>query len=221
MIHGYFERERRYRRRILALLPVSAVLVGLLFVAFERFRVDDVERIVGLRGALEVLPEITIVPENDVTNAPRRERDVSAMTALDLDLAEGRGILTRFSPVRAPKAESKPRLDLPEFSDQPIRTRPLHSHTATSDDLVIVRMVQPRYPRRELEAGIEGSVLVEILVDTDGRVADAVPLSRVGPESFESASLDAVRQLIFEPPMQAGRPKPIWVRFLVKFRIYG
>jgi TonB family protein len=43
----------------------------------------------------------------------------------------------------------------------------------------------------------------------------------MGPDAFADAALAAVRQFIFEPPTENGKPTTIWVRLRVKFRISG
>jgi TonB family protein len=81
-------------------------------------------------------------------------------------------------------------------------------------------MVQPEYPTYELENGIEGSVTVELFVNERGFVDMASVLSSIGPKSFEESSLNAVRQFVFQPPMRGDEPTSMWIRFLIKFRIY-
>ncbi len=217
-----FDHSRAYRRRVLAAVPLAALVVGVLVLVFGRVTMEKFERVVGARGELHVLPDITIVPDDDLRTVPRRERDLETVSSLDIDLPEDGPEQRKFSPVRAPRAVEKDRLELPEFDDQPVRTEPRRSRTTTSDEFVLVHMVEPKYPRRELEAGVEGSVLVEVLVEPDGHVSRARALSRVGPESFETASLEAVRQFVFAPPpSRDGPPKATWVSFMIKFRIYG
>jgi hypothetical protein len=46
-------------------------------------------------------------------------------------------------------------------------------------------------------------------------------LSAIGPKSFEESSLDALKQFVFQPPVEDGKPVAMWIKFLVKFRIFG
>jgi TonB family protein len=80
-------------------------------------------------------------------------------------------------------------------------------------------MVKPEYPPEELDQGVEADVTLEILVDVVGMVEGAWVLVANGPRSFEIASLDAIRQFRFKPPIVEGRPSEMWIRFQIRFRI--
>lgn len=62
----------------------------------------------------------------------------------------------------------------------------------------------PSYPAELYRAGREGTVHVVFLVDTDGRVQNAV-VQRSSDPAFESAALDAVREWRFEPGTRKGK----------------
>jgi TonB family protein len=101
------------------------------------------------------------------------------------------------------------------------RGEPIHiTHTGNySETYIILRAIQPRYPDHERERGIEGSVTVELLVNELGTVSDANVIELVGPMSFQNSALDAVRQFEFQAPIENGVPTPMWIKFLIKFRI--
>jgi protein TonB len=82
-------------------------------------------------------------------------------------------------------------------------------------------MVEPKYPPRELSEGIEGNVTVELLVNEQGLVEKVTVLSKIGPKSFEESTLEALKQFVFQPLIENGEPVAMWVKFLVKFRIFG
>src|SRR5262245_49816602 len=75
-----------------------------------------------------------------------------------------------------------------------------------------ITKVQPEYP-----AGVtvEGTVLVQALVGTDGRIKDTKIVKSV--ESLDEAAVAAVRQWVFKPAMAAGKPVAVWVAIPVKF----
>ena len=66
------------------------------------------------------------------------------------------------------------------------------------------------YPRLAREAGIEGRVFVQFVVDERGDVVDPV-VTRSPSDLLSRAALDAVREVRFEPGVQRGRP--VKVRF--------
>lgn len=69
-----------------------------------------------------------------------------------------------------------------------------------------------RYPREARDAGIEGRVFVQFVVDELGRVTDAI-VTRSPSDVLSEAALEAVRGSRFRPGMQRGRP--VKVRFVL------
>ena len=90
-----------------------------------------------------------------------------------------------------------------------------------SETYIILRAVKPKYPEHERERGIEGSITVELLVDEQGLVANANVLDQVGPDSFRTSALEAVRQFEFQAPVENGERSTMWIKFVIKFRING
>ena len=66
------------------------------------------------------------------------------------------------------------------------------------------------YPRLAREAGIEGRVFVQFVVDERGNVVDPV-VTRSPSDLLSEAALKAVRESRFQPGSQRGRP--VKVRF--------
>ncbi len=64
--------------------------------------------------------------------------------------------------------------------------------------LVVVTRIVPEYPRRARLAGIEGEVVLEVIVDRHGRVAHEVKVVRSVPE-LERAAVAAVQRWRFRP----------------------
>ncbi len=86
-------------------------------------------------------------------------------------------------------------------------------YTSASLDAVPQARVQtpPSYPYALKSAGISGDVLVEFVVDEQGRVRDPRILRSSHPE-FEAPSLSAVAKWRFEPGLRKNVP----VRFLMR-----
>lgn len=61
----------------------------------------------------------------------------------------------------------------------------------------VVHRVEPEYPESALMAGIQGPVVVDLTISSDGSVTDAVPVS--GDPSLAPAAVTAVRQWRFQP----------------------
>ena len=169
---------------------------------------------------MQILPQVTIIPDKEPDEDTREASVKKQMAAIDLQIHEetgpGEGFPEPEVPVKRPDEEITPELDVSD-----IRHYPAHTDISYSEDYVILHMVHPEYPPGELHDGIEGDVTVEILVNEQGEVENAWVLTAVGPKSFEHASLMAVRQFRFKPPVAGGKPVPMWIRFQVRFRLVG
>jgi len=82
----------------------------------------------------------------------------------------------------------------------------------------LLRQTRPVYPQEAFVKKIEGTVLVEILIDSTGRVARARVLQSI--PSLDKAALQTVYQWIFSPAIKHGRPVPTIAHVPVGFRIY-
>lgn len=75
------------------------------------------------------------------------------------------------------------------------------------------------YPKVALQRGVEGRVTVQMIVDEEGRVRDAVVLKGIGSGCDEEA-LRVVRRARFEPAEVDGKPvaaqHALWVQFKVE-----
>lgn len=217
---SFWEREQSYRRRLLVSVPISAAIVFFLFLTSDQVSLSEIDKRVGLEGYMQVLPEITVLSDNDPYRSEERERMLETMTTVDIDLLEHPDISKpRLVNVERPKETEI--LDFAEHDIYQVRTKASRVRSSYSDKYVLLKMVEPIYPVRELNEGIEGTVTVELLVNEEGLVESATVLSLVGPVSFRESSLEAVRQFVFRPPTENGKPIAMWVKFLIKFRIFG
>lgn len=83
---------------------------------------------------------------------------------------------------------------------------------------VKVRHVPPIYPTIAQRAGVEGVVIIEAVVGTDGRVRQARVL-RSQP-LLDEAALTAVRQWEFSPTKLNGVPVPVIMTVTVNFTLH-
>ena len=80
-----------------------------------------------------------------------------------------------------------------------------------------IKDVKPIYPNDAMAARIEGEVELELIVDTDGRVADSRVVTGV-PE-LNDAALGAAGQWEFTPTMLNGAPAAVMVRCTIAFHL--
>ena len=85
-------------------------------------------------------------------------------------------------------------------------------------EAVVIHRIIPKYPNFARKAGIEGNVLIEIVVDTSGNVVSAVvTYSSKKGFGFEENALKAVRKLRFEPFIKNGKPVQVNVVYPIDF----
>lgn len=88
---------------------------------------------------------------------------------------------------------------------------------AVDEEPVRVSIDEPQYPPVARAAGIEGTVLVRVLVSTKGRVKDVIYID--GPEALKKAALDCARTAVFKPALVDHKPLEVWVNMPVSFRL--
>lgn len=83
----------------------------------------------------------------------------------------------------------------------------------------VLHRVEPRYTREARANGIQGTVLIEVVVDETGQPGDVSVLSPIG-FGLDSRAMDAVRQWTFRPGTRNGKPVKTATTVEVKFRIF-
>jgi len=75
-----------------------------------------------------------------------------------------------------------------------------------------------KYPVIARKQGIEGNVIVKIVVDEEGRPQNPIIMRSPSP-LLDEAALEAVMKQLFEPGRQRGRAVKVEVVIPVKFRL--
>ena len=81
----------------------------------------------------------------------------------------------------------------------------------------ILRMEAPIYPPLAREAGVEGTVLLRVLVSKEGKVLNVIVLS--GNPMLADAARTAAFTARFSPAQQQHKPVPVWVQLPVVFSL--
>ncbi|MBD3178809.1 MAG: TonB family protein [Candidatus Latescibacteria bacterium] len=207
----------RSSRYLLIYLPAALAVLIVLLVLLERSRIID-RKFIGYQGKKTITPRVEIV----TPRAGPQDR-----------------FFRRNNPIRVVEPESekqeKPEGEIPIESEEKTvipdeieldpelyyRSYPSHTRVPYSDDYVILNMVKPEYPEDALEKGIEGYVIIEVLIDEDGRVKEAWTRKVYGSESFREVSMDAIEKFLFRPKLKDGKPEPFWISFIFKFTFFG
>jgi periplasmic protein TonB len=83
----------------------------------------------------------------------------------------------------------------------------------------ILRQSRPPYPQEAFINKIQGTVLLEILIDANGDVVATRVLRSVSPD-LDQAATQTVRQWKFAPAHRRGRSVAMWAHAPVEFRIH-
>jgi protein TonB len=81
----------------------------------------------------------------------------------------------------------------------------------------IVYRVIPEYPELARQAGVQGTVVLDTVVNANGAVTQTKFVS--GPDALSRAAMDAVRWWRFEPYSVNGQPTNIETTVAVNFRL--
>lgn len=89
------------------------------------------------------------------------------------------------------------------------------------DAPVAIKQIPPVYPEFAKKSGIQGEVILEVEVFTDGSVGaiEVVKSLMSGPGGLDEAAIKAVKQWEFSPAKSGGKPVACWVTFPVGFNL--
>lgn len=74
------------------------------------------------------------------------------------------------------------------------------------------------YPEKAKKDGIEGRVILRVLVDTDGSVRKAL-IQHSDSKLLNQAAIDAVKETKFTPALKNGKPIMVWVSIPINFKL--
>lgn len=90
----------------------------------------------------------------------------------------------------------------------------------TDGEYLPIVKVEPVYPRRAQQRGIEGYVLLEFVVTTSGAMRDPVVVEAKPAGIFNRAAIQAALKFKYRPKVANGEPMEVsGVRNLIKFRL--
>ena len=82
----------------------------------------------------------------------------------------------------------------------------------------LLQRVEPEYPTLAVRANIRGTVILEAMVDADGRVA-TVKVLRSAHRLLDEAAMDAVRQWRYSPVILNGSPERFVLTVVLSFSL--
>lgn len=83
----------------------------------------------------------------------------------------------------------------------------------------IMKRIDPDYPESARKDGVEGSVIVKLVVDKDGSPRN-ICIERGLRDDVDQSSARAVAQWRFSPATKDGEPVAIWINAETSFHMY-
>ncbi|HEU5250909.1 MAG TPA: TonB family protein [Thermoanaerobaculia bacterium] len=189
-----------------------------------------------------VLPKGTVIPIHAVDHAYFAYRDrangVAFVASADVDLVppdpkspnivpDTSIALRRLSALDVPTPEPTTSLEIPPAGPQAEilppehpTPRPAAPQETSVEPAVVIEKIDPSYPEIAVRAQVEGSVVLDIGIDENGRVTD-VQVTRGLPFGLSEAAADAVRQWKYRPARSAEGPIPSRKTVRILFTLRG
>jgi protein TonB len=87
------------------------------------------------------------------------------------------------------------------------------------EEPVRISIDPPLYPDVARAAGVEGTVLVRVLVGKNGRIRNVIFID--GPDALRKAAEDCARTAVFRPALVDHKPIEVWVNMPITFKLRG
>ncbi|MCK4352630.1 energy transducer TonB [candidate division WOR-3 bacterium] len=187
-----------FHNKLSFLIAIIACILACLFIPKTRPRkwepkVDAVVRAIQLPPQMQQLKEPPPPPKPKMPVAAESEKEIEASTIDRTD----------FGFEKRP-----PKLTTPE----------VYEFWAVEVKPQLKLYVEPEYPELARKAEIEGTVYLELIIDTSGRVINVKVLQSLN-ELCDQAAMRAARKWKFSPAQQRDRPVCVKVHQPVRFRL--
>jgi len=132
-------------------------------------------------------------------------------------------------PIREPEPEIEPEPLPPDVEfvigvpEAPPPSGPLLAGVGdvTNPVLIPESKIDPEYPELARVARLEGNVILQAIIHSDGSVGDVQVLRTNRPNmGFEEAAISAVQNWRYKPALQNGRPVEVYFTVFVEFKLH-
>jgi protein TonB len=203
--HSSCSLKEYYRHYIIGALA-AAVLVHLAVFYFSpqfEFQpyamVEDETVIVILPDEIKVPPPPEDVQQPVVEIGPMTDDDIDNLSEIPPN------VYRNMSEIRTPRPSSG---------------EEAQGFTPFDQEPILIKYVTPVYPELARNAGIEGSVLVQVLIGEDGKVIDAVVVRSDVTHAMELAAIRAALKFLFIPARQRTVPVSVRMQIPVTFELH-
>ena len=197
--------KQQYRKVLELSLVFSLLLLILTFYSFKKYE-HKVELPPKPNIKLEVIKiPITKMPEKpprpQLPSVPIGSDDDEILDDVPIDLFEGNQNID-FSKLPPPPKDEEP--DTFEYIAVAFKPK-------------LIKRVAPVYPELARKAGIQGTVVVRVLIGTDGNVEKAVIFKSI--PMLDEAALAAAKRFKFIPGRQRDKNVKVWMAIPFVFKL--
>jgi len=89
----------------------------------------------------------------------------------------------------------------------------------TSRPARVLQVVSPSYPQSAQARGIEGHVIIEVVISDKGQVTEARVISAVPAGLFDAVAMEAIKKWTFEPGLENGKAIVSRIKQKVNFEL--
>lgn len=82
-----------------------------------------------------------------------------------------------------------------------------------------VNLPLPEYPAEARKAGMEGTVIIQALIDVDGKITQVKIAKSSGYKLLDSSALESSKRAIFTPAQENGESVQCWVAIPYRFTL--
>jgi len=86
---------------------------------------------------------------------------------------------------------------------------------------ILIKSIAPQYPQLAQNAGIEGTVVIRVVIGVDGKVEQANVISSDVTPAMEKAALSAAQKFLFKPAKQRTVPVRASMAVPIRFKLHG
>lgn len=188
-----------------AALVVSLFLLAVIFYSFKKF-----EAKYALEKKVDVKIETIEIPQTQQINRPPPPaRPAIPVASEDDEFPEDETIEETNIDFSKPIDQAPP--------PPPEEEEPIVEFYALSEKPVVLKRVEPIYPELARKAGIEGMVVVKVLISTKGDV-EKVQVIKSHP-MLDDAAVAAAKQFKFKPGKQRDRFVKVWMTIPFTFKL--
>lgn len=188
--------------RVSGLMGVLIITSGFLFVprSFTTAVLDEAQQIIIEQIDIPLTQQFDLPPPPARPSVPIESEDEDLADDLTIEETDLGSFETWDAPPPPPEG---PRVKFIPYDDPPY---PL-------------TQIRPKYPEIAQEAGIEGTVIVQVFVDKKGRVKETLILKGIPNTGLDEAAIEAIRKTRFRPAKQRERAVGVWISIPVNFRL--